>query len=425
VTSIGRIIIVGPASPAALSSHLSGADSQRAAAIKGMGQGTGAGTGAEPVSALVMALLERGFAVDLVALTPHVTDLQHLSGPGLDVRIGPYRKRARYRARDFFAAERRAVSDLLAFASGDIVHAHWTYEFALSCERERRPVLVTAHDAPLTVLRLHRDAYRLARTILAYRARLGIRTMSAVSPYLAYRWRREMAYRRPIKVVPNISDGLPVVAPHTTRTHRLVLDVTQDDDRKNVASLIRAFSEVRRLRPDAALRLVGPGLSPTDRLAGWARANGLDAAVEFVGPVAHSAIPYHLAEADVFAHVSLEESYGVSVCEAMHAALPVIGGQQSGAIPWTLDEGRCGLLVDVRDPGAMAEGILRLFANPGLATELGQAARNRAVTTFSADAVVRGYLDAYATAIQEQAPVKGTRSSGQRRTAGSPWTLPP
>ena len=379
MTSIGRIIIVGPASPAALSSHLSGADSQRAAAIKDIG----GGDGGEPVSALVTALLERGFAVDLVALTPDVTDLQHLSGPGLDVRIGPYR--TRYRARDFFAAERRAVSDLLAFASGDIVHAHWTYEFALSCERERRPVLVTAHDAPLTTLRLHRDAYRLARTILAYRARLGIRTMSAVSPYLAHRWRREMAYRRPIKVVPNISDGLPVAAARTTRAHPVVLDIADQGDRKNVASLIRAFSEVRRLRPNAVLRLVGPGLSPTDRLAGWARANGLDAAVEFVGPVGHSAIPYHLAEADVFAHAALEEAHPVGVCEAMHAGLPIVGGRRSGGVPWTLDEGRCGLLVDVRDPGAIAEGILRLFANPGIATELGQAARNRAVTTFSAE----------------------------------------
>ena len=408
MTSIGRIIVVGPASPAALSSHLSGADAQRAAAIKGMGAG--------PVRALVKALLERGFAVDLVTLTPQVTDLRHLSGPALDIWIGPYRKRARSRARDFFAAERRAVCDLLARASGDVVHAHWTYEFALACEHERRPVLVTAHDAPLTMLRLQRDAYRLARAILAYRARLGIRTMSAVSPYLAHRWRREMAYRRPITVVPNISDGLPVVAPRTTRAHRLVLDVADQTDLKNVASLIRAFSEVRRLRPGAVLRLVGPGLSPTDRLAGWARANGLDTAVEFVGPVVHSAIACHLAEADVFAHTAVEEAHPVSVCEAMQAGLPIVGGRRSGGVPWTLDEGRCGLLVDVRDPGAVAQGILRLFADPGLATQLGQTARSRAVTTFSADEVVRGYLDGYATAIQEQAPAKVPRLSGSRRT---------
>ena len=108
----------------------------------------------------------------------------------------------------------------------------------------------------------------------------------------------------------------------------------------------------------------------------------------------------------------------------MHAGLPIVGGRHSGGVPWTLDEGRCGLLVDVRDPGAIAEGILRLFANPELATDLGQAARSRAATTFGADAVVRGYLDAYATAIQEQAPAKTSRSSGQRRTSGGSWTLP-
>ena len=412
MTSIGRIIIVGPASPAALSTHLCGADSQRAAAIKGMG----GDVGGEPVSVLVMALLERGFAVDLVTLAPEVTALQHLSGPGLDVRIGPYRKRARHRARDFFAAERRAVSDLLALASGDIVHAHWTYEFALSCEREHRPVLITAHDAPLAILRLYHDAYRLARTILAYRARLGIRTMSAVSPYLAYRWRREMAYRRPIAVVPNIATALPTVARRVSPGRRIVLDISAEHRAKGVTALIRAFNDVRDEYPDAALRLVGPGLGPAGPMAHWARTNQLDASVEFIGPVDHPAVALHLAEADVFAHPSLEESHPMSVCEAMHAALPVIGGQRSGGVPWTLGDGQCGLLVDVRSPRAIAGGIRRLFADPRLAAELGKTARSRAVTTFGADAVVRGYLDGYATAVQEQAPARVPRSPGQRRT---------
>ena len=74
------------------------------------------------------------------------------------------------------------------------------------------------------------------------------------------------------------------------------------------------------------------------------------------------------------------------------------------------------MLFRFRDPGAVAQGILRLFADPGLATQLGQTARSRAVTTFSADEVVRGYLDGYATAIQEQAPAKVPRLSGSRRT---------
>lgn len=401
MTSIGRVVIVGPASPAALAAHLSEGDREKGAAIKGLG-----GT---PVNALVTALLQQQIEVELVTLTPEVTRLHHLSGPGLDVRIGPYRSRPRHRARDFYAEERRSLSELLALTSGDVVHAHWTYEFALACERERRPVLVTAHDAPLTILRLTRDAYRLMRTALAYRVRLGIRTLSAVSPHIAHRWHQEMAYRRPITVVPNIVADVPLPGRCLTTDRKVILDTSSAGRLKNVAALVRAFGEIRRLRRDAVLRLVGPGLGPDGELAHWASTNGLSTSVEFIGPVEHDAIPHYLAEADVFAHVALEEAHPMSVCEAMLAGLPILGGRFSGGVPWTLDGGRCGVLVDVRDPHAIARGIVRLLSDQELAGKLGAAGQRRAVTAFSADAVASGYLEAYALAAREQAPVKGSR----------------
>lgn len=404
MTSIGRVVIVGPSSPAALAAYLSEGDMERAAAIKGLG--------AAPVNALVRALVEHEIEVDLVTLTPEVTHLRHLSGPRLDVRIGPYRSRARHRARDFYAQERRALSDLLAQATGDIVHAHWTYEFALPCASERRPVLVTAHDAPLTILRLTRDAYRLARTALAYRVRLGIRTLSAVSPYLADRWRHEMAYRRPITVVPNIAVGLPSVGRRTSPGPTVILNTSDAGKRKNVAALVTAFGEVRQQRPDTVLRIVGPGLGPDGELARWAGANGLSTSVEFVGPVEHALIPRYLAEADLVAHVALEEAHPMSVCEAMHAGLPIVGGRRSGGVPWTLDGGRCGILVDVTDPHAIAAGILRLLADPQLARGLGAAAQHRAASAFGPDAVVQGYLGAYAAAAREQPSARVHRRSG-------------
>ena len=406
--SIHRVVIVGPASPAALAGHLSDDDRDRGAAIKG-------GLGTPPVNALVTALLQQQIEVDLITLTPEVTGLHNLRGPGLNIRIGPYRSRPRHRARDFYAQERRTLSELLAMASGDVVHAHWTYEFALPCETERRPVLVTAHDAPLTILRLTRDKYRLMRTTLAYRVRLGIRTLSAVSPYLAGRWRREMAYRRPIHVVPNIAVGLPPAERGTTPGQQVILDVSEAGRLKNVRTLIRAFKEVRGQRADTVLRLVGPGLGPDDELARWSSANGLADSVEFIGPVEHTAIAGHLAEAAVFAHVSVEEAHPMTVCEAMHARLPILGGQCSGGVPWTLDGGRCGLLVDVRDPHAIAAGIVRLVSDQRIARELGAAAQRRAVTTFSADAVASGYLEAYAAASLEQASRARSREARRPR----------
>lgn len=412
MTSVGRVVIVAPSSPAALAGHLGERDRERGAAIKGLG--------ASPVNALVSALLRRQIEVELVTLTPEVAGLEHLSGPGLEVRIGPYRSRPRHRARDFYALERRALSEMLAMTAGDVVHAHWTYEFALPCETERRPVLVTAHDAPLTILRLTHDKYRLARTALAYRVRLGIRTLSVVSPYLADRWRREMGYRRPIHVVPNIAAALPpaslLTAGRSTSPGRpIILDVSDHGTRKNVSTLIRAFGQVRAQHPDAVLRLIGPGLGPGGELARWADVNGLAASVEFIGPVDHTAIVGYLAEATIFAHAALEEAHPMSVCEAMHAGLPVVGGRNSGGVPWTLDAGRCGILVDVRDPRAIAGGIARLLADKNLARGLGAAARSRAATAFGADAVAHGYLEAYAAATLEQAPKNGSQA------AGRPW----
>lgn len=409
MTPIGRVVMVGPASPAALADRLSGPDRDRGAAIRGLG--------AWPVNSLIHALLGRGVEVELITLTPEVREIQHLSGPGLDIWAGPYRGRARYRMRDFYAKERRTIVQLLARADGDIVHAHWTYEFALPCERDRRPVLVTAHDAPLTMLRLQRDAYRLVRAALAYRVRLGIRSLSAVSPYLACRWHKEMGYRRPITVVPNIANGPQPARPRPRR--QIVLDVADSGRRKNIPTLIRAFAEARRERPDAVLRLVGPGLSPSDPLACWARTSRLDAAIEFAGPVDHASIGSYLADADVFAHVAREEAHPVSVCEAMHAGLPIIGGRRSGGVPWTLADGACGLLVDVLDPRAISAAIVRLLSDDSLADRLGAAARLRSLTAFGPEAVARGYLDAYAVATREQIGGKGHQPASAHWTGGS------
>lgn len=56
----------------------------------------------------------------------------------------------------------------------------------------------------------------------------------------------------------------------------------------------------------------------------------------------------------------------MALIEAMARGIPVIGGQSSGGVPWTLDHGRAGRLVDVRSPDAVAQAMLEFAADPGL-----------------------------------------------------------
>ncbi|GAB4471740.1 MAG: glycosyltransferase family 4 protein [Anaerolineae bacterium] len=60
---------------------------------------------------------------------------------------------------------------------------------------------------------------------------------------------------------------------------------------------------------------------------------------------------------------------------------PVVATRVRGNVE-AVEDGVTGLLVPVRDSSALAEGIMRLLDNPGLAAEMGAHARQRALTHF-------------------------------------------
>lgn len=316
-----------------------------------------------PVNELTEGLLALGHRVS--AYTPLLgarTPLR-LSGDNLDITFIPHRNRRR--ARNFFRNERRELERELKNSGADVVHVHWTYELAFAAIKSgKRPLLVTAHDAPLTILRYSPNAYRLVRTVMAIRTRLAIRELTAVSPYLAHSWRKQMLYRRSISIIPNGLPDLPPAAPSSTRSRWVILAVANDSRRKNVRTLIRAFAIIVNKYSQAELRLVGPGLAADDPIAEWARSYRLDTNITFVGRVDRADIANEYGRASIFCHPSLEESHGVSIIEALHAGLSVIAGQSSGGVPWSLFEGQAGRLVDVRNPEAIAAALSDALDDP-------------------------------------------------------------
>lgn len=161
------------------------------------------GLGGSPVNLLARELISRGYKLLLVSLDPTVESEMVLQGNGVKIIFGPFRKK---RARDFFAKEITWIQRTLKRERPDFVHAHWTYEFASGATGAGIPCLVTAHDAPLNVLRLNFIPYRIARTYMAFRALRGVQHLSAVAPYVASHLKRFFNYRKEIKIIPN---GMP------------------------------------------------------------------------------------------------------------------------------------------------------------------------------------------------------------------------
>ena len=119
------------------------------------------------------------------------------------------------------------------------------------------------------------------------------------------------------------------------------------------------------------------------------RSLGLDSRVHFLG--VRSDVPDILRALDVFALTSLSEAASLTLLEAMAAGVPVVVTAVGGN-PELVRHGIDGLHVPRGDAGATATALLQILDDPGPASVMGSAARQRVVERYQLDATVAAYL---------------------------------
>jgi glycosyltransferase involved in cell wall biosynthesis len=142
---------------------------------------------------------------------------------------------------------------------------------------------------------------------------------------------------------------------------------------KGGPDLLEAFRWVRRDHPDAALWIVSAS-APAE----------LPEGAVFHGLVGVGELRRLYARASVFALPTLREAFGLSLVEAMSFALPVVATRIE-AIPEIVSDGETGVLVEPRDPVALARALSSLLADPVRARLLGAAGSARAAERFGWD----------------------------------------
>jgi alpha-maltose-1-phosphate synthase len=101
-----------------------------------------------------------------------------------------------------------------------------------------------------------------------------------------------------------------------------------------------------------------------------------------------------LSHATVFVCPSVYEPLGIVNLEAMACGTAVVASRVGG-IPEVVLEGETGLLVPPADPGALADAVNELVADPDRAAAMGETGRRRAVERFSWRAIAEQTLELY------------------------------
>jgi L-malate glycosyltransferase len=347
---------------------------------------------------IVESLADRGHRIQIFTLSPNPEDVGEYGDETFGINVGAYRSGRRWP--DFFRAERRALTRAMRAHPCDVIHAHWTYEFAIAAMRARTaPVLVTVHDWGPEILRRQRHPYRLVRLLMQAYVLVRAPHLTANSPYIAEKVRRW--YRRTVAVVPN-GIAVPDRLSERSGTEGLIVGSVNNGfgKLKNVQRLIDAFALIKQERPGASLQLVGADFQPGGPAFAYARQQEALEGIDFVGPLPAAEIPVFMRSIDVLVHPSLEESFGMTLVEAIVEGALVVGGCDSGAVPWVLGEGVAGTLADVRDPEQIACAVLALPDDHGSRQMLRQRAFAHVADNFSLDHVIGQYEAILRGAIQ-------------------------
>jgi glycosyltransferase involved in cell wall biosynthesis len=152
----------------------------------------------------------------------------------------------------------------------------------------------------------------------------------------------------------------PVAGPRRAGAVPTILGIGRLVEQKDFATLLRAFALVRRER-SARLVLLGDG-PQRDRLHALALKLGMAADVDMPGEVAGVAEWIH--GADLVVSSSLWEGLQAVPIEALAVGCPVVATDCPGAARETLEDGRIGPLVPVRDPARMAAAICTVLDAP-------------------------------------------------------------
>lgn len=189
----------------------------------------------------------------------------------------------------------------------------------------------------------------------------------------------------------------PAVEPAVETDAFTSLFVGRLDPGKGLFELLEAVAAVRQTT-DVELLFVGDGILRSE-LESRAEELGIDAPTTFVGEVEHGEIHRYYASCDVFALPSEHEGFPVVNIEAMASGKPVVS-THIPAVEEQIVDGEDGLLVDVGDVEALAAALERLATDTELCDRLGEAARRKAVESFTWEVQAERMAELYERAIE-------------------------
>lgn len=214
----------------------------------------------------------------------------------------------------------------------------------------------------------------------------------AKSAYLGAQGKRIFGQEPPQTILHNLIEIPRYPSWDARSTHRVVFSGTLNVN-KGIMPLVQAWPRVLAAYPHAELHVFGKdgqvpgGGSMQNHLRSQMGDEHVRDSVCFHGHVERPVLFQHLATARAAVFPSYSEGFANAPVEAMACACPTIISSRSSG-PEIVREGIDGLMVDPDRLDTIAEAIVQVLADDGLARRLSEAGRRRVEEKFASSLIV-------------------------------------
>ncbi|MFT4532235.1 MAG: phosphatidylinositol alpha-mannosyltransferase [Candidatus Saccharimonadales bacterium] len=168
----------------------------------------------------------------------------------------------------------------------------------------------------------------------------------------------------PINYIPNGIRSELYKYVETERDENMVFFVGRLEKRKGARQLLKAFIELKKLKPEATLKIAGTG-PLTRSLTAFVKDRNIQD-VEFLGYIDDETKIDYMSRCGIYTSPALYgESFGIVLAEAMAMQAPIVAHPNDG-YSWVLQETGRISLVDCKDPVEYAQRMQLMMEDDGI-----------------------------------------------------------
>lgn len=288
----------------------------------------------------------------------------------------------------------KILADKISSIDFDIIHFQANATFALLTNR---PCVLTIHGIN-EIDTLYRGSQIFAKIksfaikITEGRARKKVSNVIAINPYVSKFLSANN--KQVIWNIPNPVDDAFFEIKNIKINGRILCPATIMP-RKNQLNLIHSFAKILNTHPYAELRFAGDGIDSEygRKCLSLVQTLNIESKVFFLGPLNIDQVKNELSKAHFVALTSLHETAPLVISEAMAAGVPVLASNICG-IPWMVNNGVTGFLVNPMDIDDIYNAALRILSNEKISS-MQYESKQHALQSYKASCVAARTLEVY------------------------------